>query len=368
MRVSPWGEEHRSVNVVFGNGFRVGNRLHGVWPTSCVVVCCVHPLCSCFFPASPVSKHNHSRYQLNSNTATRNMDLNVEFSDETYVIEVALDDTVEDMRLKVASAVGLPEDSFDMSFRDEVMGEGADITQLSAGDTIMLAKSTTKKFEAIELLRALGETNLTLHRLKRVQDPEVACLLLQAEVTTDIPRWFLGWTSLTRLDLSAVSTVTRIGNSFLAQCTSLTAVDLSSLNSLEHIGHSFLKNCSSLTAVDLSFNRLMHIGETFLCKCISLTALNLSFNNLAYIGNMFLSGCTTLSAVDFSSFQNVTSVGKYDFCARTNLQRIRLSGCSAVVSSAVEEANLSEFVVEARPKRKRDESPDEDCKRPRLSQ
>ena len=72
------------------------------------------------------------------------MDLNVEtFSDETHVIEVALADTAEHMRRKVASAVGLPEDSFCMSFGDEAMGEGYDMTQLSAGDTIVL--TATKK-------------------------------------------------------------------------------------------------------------------------------------------------------------------------------------------------------------------------------
>ena len=44
------------------------------------------------------------------------------------------DDTVEGLRRKVASAMGLPEDSFCMSFGDEALGEGADMTQLSAGD------------------------------------------------------------------------------------------------------------------------------------------------------------------------------------------------------------------------------------------
>ena len=71
------------------------------------------------------------------------MDLNVEYCAETHMIEVALADTTADMRRKVASAVGLPEDSFDMRFRDEAMGEGADMTQLSAGDTIEVAM--TKK-------------------------------------------------------------------------------------------------------------------------------------------------------------------------------------------------------------------------------
>ena len=374
---------------------------------------------------------------------TQNMDLNVEFCDETHVIEVALADTVEDMRRKVASAVGLPEDSFDMSFGDEVMGEGYDVTQLSAGDTIVVVKSM--KFEAIVALRALGETDLTIQRLKEVEDPEVACLLLQAEVATVIPENFLINSSCTRLDLSAVSTVTRIEDWFLFQsesltqldlssfnnlthidgyfaciCSSLTAVDLSSLNSLTYVGDGFLEDCTSLTQLDLSsldrlehvgdnflqgctslasldvsalnslmyvgehflqgcnslasldlssLNRLEHIGDNFVSACDSLTAVDLSsLNSLTQVGNGFLSGCITLSSLNLSSLNSVTHFGQKNFCQETNLQTIHLSGCSAVVSSAVEEANLMKFVLDARPKRKRDESPEEDCKRPRLSQ
>ena len=323
------------------------------------------------------------------------MDLNVEFCDETHVIEVALADTVEDMRRKVASAVGLPEDSFGMSFGDEAMGEGADMTQLSAGDTIVVKNSM--KLEAIAALRALGETDLRPERLKEVEDPEVACLLLQAEVTTVIPDRFLADASITRLDLSAVSTVTRIDASFLYYCTKLTSLDLSSFNSLTHIENGFLNTCESLTELDLSsLNNVTHIGDWFISKC-SLTALDLSsLNRLTQIGNgfvtgcrslksidvtplknvtvigysfllnctsltsldlsslthlthvddYFLNGCESLTSLDLSSLSNVTDVGSH-FCEGTNLQTIRLSGCSAAVSSAVEEANLMKFVVES---------------------
>ena len=53
----------------------------------------------------------------------------------------------------------------------------------------------------------------------------MACLLLQAEVATVIPNGFLSSTSLTRLDLSAESIVTHIGDSFLEGCTSLTSIE-----------------------------------------------------------------------------------------------------------------------------------------------
>ena len=152
------------------------------------------------------------------------MDLNIKgFDTNQHTVEVGEDDTVEGLRRKVASAMGLPEDSFCMSFGDEAMGEGADMTQLSAGDTIILTK--TKKQEAIAELHALGVTDITAEKLESVRDPEVACLLLQAEVATVIPDYFLADTSLTRLDLSAESIVTHIGDRFLYNCTSLTSIE-----------------------------------------------------------------------------------------------------------------------------------------------
>ena len=113
-------------------------------------------------------------------------------ADNLYVIEVGVDDTTETMRQKVASAVGLAEDSFHMGFGGK--DEGDDITQLSAGDTIILTE--TMKFVARAALHALGE-DITAKRLETVEDAEVACLLLQAEVATVIPDKFLAHTSLT---------------------------------------------------------------------------------------------------------------------------------------------------------------------------
>ena len=172
------------------------------------------------------------------------MDVHFEdFRANQHTVEMGVDDTVEGLRRKVASAMGLPEDSFCMSFGGKAMGEGADMTQLSAGDTIILTKSM--KQEAIAELHALGETDLTPERLEEVEDPEVACLLLQAEVTTAIPSGFLSQASLTRLDLSAVFFVTQIGGCFLQECTSLTSIDLSGLSNVTRIGSLFLYSCNS---------------------------------------------------------------------------------------------------------------------------
>ena len=94
------------------------------------------------------------------------MDVHFEdFKANQHTVEVGADDTAEHMRRKVASAMGLPEDSFCISFGDEAMVEGYDMTQLSAGDTIVLTKSM--KYEAVAALHALGETDLTPERLKK---------------------------------------------------------------------------------------------------------------------------------------------------------------------------------------------------------
>ena len=352
------------------------------------------------------------------------MDVNIKgFDTNEHVVEVGADDTVEGLRRKVASAMGLPEDGFCMSFGGEVMGEGADMTQLSAGDTIILTK--TKKQEAIAELRALGETDLTAERLAQVKDPVVACLLLQAEVATVIPGWFLSNTSLTRLDLSAESIVTHIGKSFLLDCTSLTSVDIYGLSHVTQVGANFLRSCTSLTTLNLSplrnvtqvddaflcgcksltnvdlspLHNVTQVGTFFLWNCTSLATLNLSpLSNVTQVGHFFLGNCSSLTTLDLSPLHNVTQVGadflknctglttldlsplsritKFagftgctDFAAGcSSLTSIYLSGCSSVVSNEVRKGELKHLVVEARPKRSRDESPEESQKRLRHAQ
>ena len=243
-------------------------------------------------------------------------------ADNSYVIEVGVDDTTETMRQKVASAVGLAEDSFHMGFGGKE--EGDDITQLSAGDTIILTES--KKFVARAALHALGERDITAERLVTVEDPEVACLLLQAEVATVIPNQFLAQTSLTALDLSAVSCVTEMGDKFLHQCTSLTSIDLSGLTRLTRIGTHFLANCSSLTAVDLALSNVTHIHSNFLFNCSSLTAVDLSpLRNVTQLGHHFLAYCSSLTAVDLSPLSNVTHIGTSFLYSCTSLTAVDLS-------------------------------------------
>ena len=161
------------------------------------------------------------------------MEICVESSDgEKYTVEVGVDDTTVDIRRKVASAAALREDSFDMSFGGKVMAEGDGATQLSAGDTVVLTKTQTQKDVAIEALRFLGETRLTADRFKRLADPKLVLLYLQAEVVTEIPDELLRAASYEAVVLRGVS-VAFIGNSMLSS-SSLTTLDLSGWHNVWH--------------------------------------------------------------------------------------------------------------------------------------
>ena len=248
-------------------------------------------------------------------------------ADNLYVIEVGVDDTMETMRQKVASAVGLAEDSFCMGFGGK--DEGDDIRKLSAGDTITLGK--VKKFEAIAELHALGETDIRAERLENVEDPKVACLLLQAEVATVIPDKFLMRGSLTSLDLSAVSVVTQIGNDFLSEAAALTNVDLSGLSSVTRIGGCFLHNCGSLTAANLSsLGNVTDIGIGFFCDCMSLTKLDLSaLSKLSKIESCFLASCGNLAVLNLPPLNRVTQVDGHFLSECRSLKALRLPSLSS---------------------------------------
>ena len=288
-------------------------------------------LLSC--PPHPTTTHRAQNTKRNHN---KQMDVHFEdFKANQHTVEVGADDTAEHMRRKVASAMGLPEDSFCMSFGDEAMGEGYDMTQLSAGDTILLTKSM--KFEAVAALHALGETDLTPERLEEVEDPEVACLLLQAEVATVIPDGFLSYGSLTRLDLSAVSFVTQIGYAFLEYCTSLTSINLSGLSNVTRIGSCFLSDCTSLTSLYLPPLNVTVIEGSFLSGCEALTNLDLTpLKKVTSIESNFLCRCKSLPTLDLTPLSNVTKIDSYflyDCTALTNLDLTPINNVTKIESS-----------------------------------
>ena len=304
------------------------------------------PLIS-FFTSCPRQQHTTTAEQHRDTT----MELCVKtFDDETYVIEVGVDDTAAVMRRKVASAVGLPEDGFHMRFGGETLGEEADMAQLSVGDTIELTK--TERYDIVAALHALGETDITAERLGSVVDPEVASLLLQAEVATVIPNNFLTSGSFTELDLSVELAVTEVGDSFLETCKELTRIDLSGLCNVTVIGGCFLGECHSLPTIDLSplckvnqigegflyecrllptidlspLRNVKHVGEGFLYECLSLTTIDLSaLCNVTEIDDSFITDCTSLTSVDLSGLRNVKKIGDLFFATCASLETIDLS-------------------------------------------
>ena len=252
------------------------------------------------------------------------------FGNRQYAIEVGEDDTTEKLREKVASATGLCEDDFHMEFGGE---EVEDITQLSAGDTVVLTEAKAKKYEAIAALHALGERDITAGRLRVVRDAEVATLLLQAEVATAIPDYFFTSSEVTSIDFSNVSVVDVIGKGFLSQCTSLTAVDLSGLSSLSRIGQQFLSSCSALTTVNLTGLRAVTtIGVGFMYKCHALTTVDLSsLRSVTTIGAGCLEGCAALTAVDLSGLSALTRIEE-GFLYSTALTTVDLSSLRSITT------------------------------------
>ena len=253
------------------------------------------------------------------------------FGNRQYAIEVGEDDTTEQLREKVASATGLCEDDFHMEFGGE---EVEDITQLSAGDTVVLTEAKAKKYEAIAALHALGERDITAGRLQVVRDAEVATLLLQAEVATAIPDYFLRYSAVTSIDFSNVSVVDVIGKGFLWQCTSLTAVDLSGLSALTRIEDYFLFSCPSLTTVNLTGLRAVTtIGARFMYQCTALTTVDLSsLRSVTTIGEYCLAYCTALTAVDLSGLSALTSIEDGFLFLCSAVTTVNLTGLRAVTS------------------------------------
>ena len=258
------------------------------------------------------------------------------FDGEKYTVEVGVDDTTADIRRKVATAAELCEDGFDMSFGGKLLAEGDYITQLSAGDTIVL-KNNSQKYNAIAALRDLGETRLTSERFEGLEDLKLVHLFLQAEVVTEIPNSFFkpgGRLNGCLVDLSGVSGVTTIRNDVFSKCRSLHTVDLSGWSNLTHVGNNFLFNCKSLTRLDLSgWSNVTHVGINFLFNCGSLRTLDLSsWTNVTHVGCEFLKYCRALTTLDLSGWTNVTHLGSGFITECSALRTADLSGWNKVTT------------------------------------
>ena len=136
-------------------------------------------------------------------------------------------------------------------------------------------------------------------------------------------------TTLTTVDLSALTNVTKLGSGFMSDCKHLTTVQLRGLDSVTEVGYDFLSHCERLTSLDLrGLENLATVGTHFLSKCERLRSLDLaSLCGLKVIGDSFLS-CVSphLTALDFTALTQVTSVGDNFLWPRLpSLTRIRLS-------------------------------------------
>ena len=254
------------------------------------------------------------------------------FDGEKYTVEVGVDDTTADIRRKVATAAELCEDGFDMSFGGKLLAEGDYITQLSAGDTVVLTKTKSQKDDAIAALRDLGETRLTTWKFKGLRDPKLIHLFLQAEVVTEIPDHFLEGATFEALDLSGVPGVTAINRAFLRGCMSLRTADLSGWSNVARTGSAFLIYCNSLTTLDISgWGNMKHVGSCFLSKCHALRTLDLSgWHNVRQIGDYFLEYCTALEILDLSGWSNVTRVDNFFLSNCRSLTTLNISGWNNV--------------------------------------
>ena len=343
----------------------------GAHPTTCTKVHChgtalyfkstflLHVSCRDLL-YSPKCMHRKLQHktQLHTKHNTTTMDVTIQsFDKKDHVIEVGVDDTVMDVRRNVASAVGLHEDSFSMRFGGEVM-YGADVRNLSAGDTIVLTK---KKDEAIAALRALGEKDLTEERLANVGDPQWACLLLQAEVASVTPNKFMSGQQFKRLGITNVSVVSRsldspysgdrdvtdsnetldfsglsfvqgIGTQFFVNCNMLTAMDLSGMTGVTTIHDDFLRGCTGLRTVSLSgLRNVTTIGNNFMYCCSAIQTIDLSgFTNVNTIGSCFMYSCRALATFDLSGFTNVTTIGDSFMHSCAAFTTLDLSGLSCV--------------------------------------
>lgn len=130
--------------------------------------------------------------------------------------------------------------------------------------------------------------------------------------------WWLGrYRDLTVLDLSPLTHLTCIGDSFLCGCGALTALDLSPLAHVTSIGDSFLWGCDALTALDLSLlAHLTCIGDSFLRGC----------------GRCFLDGCRGLPTIDLSPMERVTSIGSWFVDCCSELTGLHLSPMERVTN------------------------------------
>ena len=122
--------------------------------------------------------------------------------------------------------------------------------------------------------------------------------------------------------VSILNTITTIdGRAF--EGAKLESIDLSALTSLTKINDSAFKLCTSLTEVKLPVN-LTKIGSKAFEDCKDLSNINLPVN-LTEIESIAFNGCTSLTGVlDLSALTSLTKIGGSAFNGCTGLAEVKL--------------------------------------------
>jgi hypothetical protein len=111
----------------------------------------------------------------------------------------------------------------------------------------------------------------------------------------------MGCSGLTRIDLSPLSQVTKVGFYFLSGCSGLTSIDLGPLKNVTEVGHAFLQGCSRLTGIDLSpLSNVTKVGSFFLAFT-GLTGIDLNpLSKVTEVGSCLLEGCAGIAIADLA--------------------------------------------------------------------
>ena len=253
------------------------------------------------------------------------------------LIEINTKSLVSDVIRTVADEWCVVTEELELSFGGEIVLETTNITSLGVCSDSELIISK-KKYQLFELSNLVNESErkkviskIGKNEILRLDTPTFSN---DGRVCFDAELVPLGISTLIFGNCSR--DVSTISERFLDYCHTITKIDLSGLSSVTVIEDNFLCSCSSLTKLDVSvFINVTSIGSYFLYDC-SLRELNLSgFHNVTDIGTGFLARCSSITQLDFSSFCNVTSVGDAFLKNCSSIKTLDMTGFSSLTSIGI---------------------------------
>ena len=123
---------------------------------------------------------------------------------------------------------------------------------------------------------------------------------------------------------------TTLGHYFLRLCKNMTYLDISGLSEITTILGQFCVGCYALKSIDMSkLTKITVIGDSFFNGASRLTEVKLPAScPIKTIGNYFLENCGALKSIDLSGFTLLTSIGTEFLYGDTSLTRIDLPDTS----------------------------------------